>query len=92
MSEKQDAVMNIERQLREIDDVKKQKLEILARQDNDVTEVIQWLRQNRNLFREQVYEPIILEVSKILHANDDISLTCGILDMPTLLKTVLVAI
>ena len=54
--------MNFERQLHAIDDVKTQKLRMMMQQDRDVGEVINWIRENKHLFREQVYEPVILEV------------------------------
>ncbi|KAH7032081.1 hypothetical protein BKA57DRAFT_497617 [Linnemannia elongata] len=47
----------------ELEDVKNRKLQALRNVDNDVYEAVIWLRQNRHLFKNHVFDPICLEIN-----------------------------
>lgn len=47
----------------ELEDVKNRKLQALRNVDNDVYEAVVWLRQNRHLFKNHVFDPICLEIN-----------------------------
>lgn len=49
--------------LDQLENVKQQRLQILQGRDKDAYAAIMWLRKNKNLFRNPIYEPIMLEVS-----------------------------
>lgn len=49
--------------LNQLENVKQQRLQILQRRDKDAYSAVMWLRENKNLFRMPIYEPIMLEVS-----------------------------
>lgn len=51
-------------QLTEMDDVRNQRLELLCKRDRETWQAIKWLRENRNRFRETVFEPILVLVSE----------------------------
>ncbi|UZJ51628.1 hypothetical protein CBS101457_000948 [Exobasidium rhododendri] len=54
---------SIRRKLQDMDNVKAARLENLRRADPNAYEAVRWLRENGNLFREKVFEPIMLEIS-----------------------------
>jgi len=47
----------------EMDNVKAARLEVLRRADPASYEAVMWLRENAGLFREKVYEPVMVEIS-----------------------------
>ncbi|XP_063905128.1 structural maintenance of chromosomes protein 5-like [Zophobas morio] len=46
-----------------LENVKQQRLNYLQRIDNDAYQAVLWLRSNKNLFKDEVFEPIMLEVN-----------------------------
>jgi chromosome segregation ATPase len=51
------------RQLDELDNIKHNRLMILQKADNDTFRAVEWLRKNSGVFKEKVYEPVMLELS-----------------------------
>lgn len=49
--------------LSDLDNVREQRLQWLKRNDPDVFDAIIWLSNNRNKFKDYVYDPVYLEVS-----------------------------
>mgnify|MGYP005983746535 CR=1 FL=1 len=49
-----------------LENVKQQRLNYLQRIDNDAYQAVLWLRSNKNLFKDEVFEPIMLEVGILL--------------------------
>ena len=49
--------------LQQLDSHAHQKLEALRRYDSDCAEVVEWLRNNRNRFRMEIFEPAVLCVT-----------------------------
>ncbi|KAJ1981450.1 Structural maintenance of chromosomes protein 5 [Dimargaris xerosporica] len=50
-------------QLRDLEDVRNQRLEFLRNFSPDTHRAVRWLRDNRDKFREQVFEPVCLEIN-----------------------------
>lgn len=48
-----------------LENVKQKRLDYLQKVDNDAYQAVLWLRENRNLFKGEVFEPIMLEVCNI---------------------------
>ena len=42
-----------------INDVYKQRLEMLSRKDRDAYNALRWLKENKSKFKRPVYEPIL---------------------------------
>lgn len=53
----------VRRRLAELDSVKHARLALLQRADQDTYRAVLWLREHSVLFKEKVYEPVMLEVS-----------------------------
>jgi len=49
-----------ERQLSDLKDIDRQKLEVLKGKCKDSYEAVRWLRQNKDKFQHEVYEPLIV--------------------------------
>lgn len=45
-----------------LENVKQKRLEYLQKLDNDAYQAVLWLRENKRLFKGEVFEPIMLEV------------------------------
>lgn len=45
-----------------LENMKNQRLEWLRKKDNDAYQAVMWLRQNRDKFEGEVFEPTMLEV------------------------------
>lgn len=58
---------NNQRSLADIENLKAKRMEILRRRDKDVFEAVIWLRKNKDMFKNNVYEPMIMEVSFYVH-------------------------
>lgn len=54
----------LEKKLNSINNMMKAKEEKLRARHKDTYTALQWLRQNRHLFTGNVFEPMMLEVSK----------------------------
>ncbi|EFA05955.1 structural maintenance of chromosomes protein 5 [Tribolium castaneum] len=76
-----------ENEINRIDNVKQQRLNYLQRVDRDAYEAVVWLRNNRNLFKGEIYEPIMLElnvldsknamyVENVIPLRDRVAFTC----------------
>ncbi|KAI1294565.1 Structural maintenance of chromosomes protein 5 [Mortierella claussenii] len=54
-----------------LDDIRNRRLQTLRHQDSDVFEAVIWLRENRNLFQNHVFEPVCLEINikNMSHVN-----------------------
>lgn len=57
----------LENEIARLENVKQQRLEYLRRIDNDAYNAVLWLRNNKHLFKGEVYEPIMLEVSVLIY-------------------------
>ncbi|KAI8346052.1 hypothetical protein B0O80DRAFT_407246 [Mortierella sp. GBAus27b] len=51
------------RRLEALDDIRNRRMEQLKIHDSDVVDAIKWLRENRNVFRKHVFEPVCLELN-----------------------------
>ncbi|XP_063833997.1 structural maintenance of chromosomes protein 5 [Ostrinia nubilalis] len=49
--------------IRNLEDVDVKRLEVLRNYSEDAYNAVAWLRENRNMFQEPVYEPMILEIN-----------------------------
>ena len=58
------SLTGVQNELTEMDDVCNQRLELLSRRDRETWQAIRWLRENQDRFRETVFEPILVSVSK----------------------------
>ena len=58
------SITGAQNQLTEMDDVRNQRLELLCKRDRETWQAIKWLRENRDRFRETVFEPILVLVSE----------------------------
>ncbi|XP_044263469.1 structural maintenance of chromosomes protein 5 [Tribolium madens] len=76
-----------ENEINRIDNVKQQRLNYLQRVDRDAYEAVTWLRNNKNLFKGEIYEPIMLElnvldpknamyVESVIPLRDRVAFTC----------------
>ena len=52
-------------ELAAINDVYRQRLDMLSRKDNDAYQAVMWLKENMDKFRRPVYEPILTLVRGI---------------------------
>ncbi|KAH9939337.1 P-loop containing nucleoside triphosphate hydrolase protein [Epithele typhae] len=59
----QAAVDGLTRQISQLDSVKHQKLQNLAKTESDAAAVVEWLRSNRHRFKMEVFEPAALSVN-----------------------------
>lgn len=50
-------------QLHQLDSVKERRLRMLEKADQDTFKAVLWLRNNANLFKGKIYEPVMLEIS-----------------------------
>jgi hypothetical protein len=57
-----EVVAVLEKDQQKIQDVAKQRLELLRRKHKDTHDAVMWLRENKNQFHHHVYEPMMLEV------------------------------
>eukprot|EP01134_Creolimax_fragrantissima_P005823 CFRG5823T1 len=51
-----------ENELRRINDQDRKKLEWLRQKSKEAFDATQWLRNNKNLFKEEVYEPVLTQI------------------------------
>lgn len=51
------------RKLQEIDSVKAARLDMLRKGEPNTYQAVMWLRENASMFRERVFEPVLLELS-----------------------------
>ncbi|KAH9854875.1 P-loop containing nucleoside triphosphate hydrolase protein [Lenzites betulinus] len=56
-------IEQISRSLQQLDNESHQRLETMKRSDRDSAEVVEWLRNNKNKFRMEIFEPAILCVN-----------------------------
>lgn len=56
-----------------LENVKQQRLERLRSTNSDAYKAVNWLRSNKNLFKEEVYEPMMLEIN-VLNADHSVYL------------------
>ncbi|MCO5589673.1 hypothetical protein L7F22_043641 [Adiantum nelumboides] len=54
---------NVRAQLHRLDSVKERRLRVLEQADHDTFKAVLWLRENKHLFRGEIYEPVMLEIS-----------------------------
>ncbi|GLV43420.1 Structural maintenance of chromosomes 5 [Carabus blaptoides fortunei] len=77
----------LETRLQESENIKDQRLQILKRKDADAYNAVLWLRENRQQFRGNVYEPMMLELNvldpvhskyleNIVPMRDRVAFTC----------------
>ncbi|RZB38652.1 structural maintenance of chromosomes protein 5 [Asbolus verrucosus] len=70
-----------------LENVKQQRLNYLQRVDRDAYEAVLWLREHKHLFREEVFEPVMLElnvldpknavyVENVIPLRDRVAFTC----------------
>lgn len=52
-----------EDELRRMQDIRNQRLEMLQRRDRETYSAVMWLQDNQNLFKERIFEPVCLLVS-----------------------------
>jgi hypothetical protein len=57
-----DVVAVHEKEQQKILDVANQRLELLRLKQKDTYDAVMWLRENKNQFQHQIYEPMMLEV------------------------------
>ncbi|KAF5269830.1 hypothetical protein FQR65_LT05876 [Abscondita terminalis] len=78
---------SLQNELQILENVKQQKLEWLRRADRDAFSAVQWLRDNKNNFKGEVFEPMLLElnvlnpkhaiyVENTIPMNDRVAFTC----------------
>lgn len=48
--------------LKEISNTRNARLEIIRKRYNHSYQAIQWLRENKGIFKEEVFEPVLMEV------------------------------
>ncbi|KAK5648718.1 hypothetical protein RI129_003610 [Pyrocoelia pectoralis] len=58
----------LENELENLENVKQQRLEWLRRMDKHAYSAVQWLRNNKQIFKGPVYEPMLLELN-VLNPN-----------------------
>lgn len=51
-----------ESELKDLENVRQQRLEGLRRIDKHAYEAVLWLRENKHMFKGEVFEPMMLEV------------------------------
>ncbi|KAG0216880.1 Structural maintenance of chromosomes protein 5 [Mortierella sp. NVP41] len=56
-------ILDGQRRITALEDVKHQKLENLRTMDNDAYEAVLWLRENRHRFQQHVFDPIGMEIN-----------------------------
>ncbi|EMR11466.1 hypothetical protein PNEG_00481 [Pneumocystis murina B123] len=57
------ALKQVQNKLDDLDNVREQRLQWLKQNDRDVFDAVIWLSNNRNKFKDHVYEPVYLEIS-----------------------------
>ena len=57
-------ISQLETELAKLENVRSKKLEWLRRVNQQAYNATMWLRENKGMFRGNVYEPIVLEVCK----------------------------
>ncbi|KXJ22629.1 structural maintenance of chromosomes protein 5 [Exaiptasia diaphana] len=48
-----------------LEDIKKKRLDLLRNMSRDTYNAVMWLRENKDKFKQQVYEPILLQVNML---------------------------
>ena len=59
----------LDTELQRLDDVRNRRLQLLRQADRDTYNAVQWLRSNRDRFKQEVYEPVVLVVSTTTKSN-----------------------
>jgi len=54
---------NVQRKLEQLENTQNQRLENLKREQRDTYNAVTWLREHRDLFKDEVYEPIVLTIN-----------------------------
>lgn len=61
--EKAYEITSVGREIEQIENIKAQRLQWLRRRDEDLYKATMWLRQNKSIFKGEVFEPMAMEVS-----------------------------
>lgn len=56
-------VHSLDKELNRLNDAKQQRIDILSRYDKSTGFAIEWLSKNQNMFKEKVFNPLILEIN-----------------------------
>lgn len=77
----------LDNEIQRLEDVKQDRLRYLQRLDKDAYQATMWLRNNRHIFKSEVYDPIMLEINvldpknaiyleNVIPLRDRVAFTC----------------